>query len=363
MAEQLIGFQVEDTVTGLVISTEKTITFQPFPVVSNFAATTDGETAVDWSADVNRAGTLYVRMYADATTPTDAEIKAGTGAIAGGWVTVTGAGTETGEITGLTAGTDYELFALLVSDSSAPDDSAQATDGFTTQTPASGGVNFDDFKSIVAADSSTDTGTSGNTVDVIGTPTNGMVILIGLARTFSVSQSVGSTIYKESSSGGTSYTDVGDAIGGLVKNNVLCRALTGLTGSTEVYYDYAPQNATTHFISAITLSGVDQDVSNIVHEGNTSSNVTTIDVTIANVTAGSLLLLGASIEGDRTSDNLSASGSVVDPIEVHFGKDVDDAQTRYIGRVENATAGNHTFTLTFDTATDVALSIIEVLPA
>lgn len=362
MAERLIGFRVTDDVTGQILDISKTVTFEPFPVVSAFSATTDGETAVDWAATVNRKGTLYVRVFADGATPTVAAIKAGTGAIAGGSVAVTSTGAKTGNITGLTEGTSYELFAVMVSDSDTPDDSASVTDGFTTDS-ASSGVSYDGYDYIAASVSTTSTGTSSNTVDVVDTPTDGMVIGMSLARTFSATQSLGSTIFKETDSGGTSYIDVGEGADGSVKNNVIWRAYPALTGSTEIYYDYGPQSATTHWIAAIKLSGADQDTANINRVEGIGDNSNDVDCAITGVTAGSILLIGASIEGDRTSDNLVVSDSVDTVDELYTGKDGSNEQTRWLGKISNATAGDHTINISFDTSSDVAISVIEILAA
>lgn len=92
MAERLVEFLVTDNVTGLTLSVSKTVQLEPFPVVATLVATADGETAVDWACSVNRKGTLYVRVYADGSTPTTPSIKAGTGALAGGSISVTSTG-------------------------------------------------------------------------------------------------------------------------------------------------------------------------------------------------------------------------------------------------------------------------------
>lgn len=81
------------------------------PAMTSGAVSNVGETTADFTAEFNRAGTIYYAVLPTASAvPTVAEIIAGTGATASGTISTAGLTTETESITGLTAETAYDLY-------------------------------------------------------------------------------------------------------------------------------------------------------------------------------------------------------------------------------------------------------------
>jgi hypothetical protein len=110
------------------------------PILSSPTGTQTGSTTATIGATTDEAnGTLYGYVSASATPPSDADLKAGTGAVWAGSASVSGTGANTLNATGLTASTGYYAH-LLHTDAAANDSNTVTSAQFTTASGASGTV-------------------------------------------------------------------------------------------------------------------------------------------------------------------------------------------------------------------------------
>ncbi len=105
------------------------------PILSSPTGTATGTTTATIGATTDEGnGTLYGFVSTSATPPSDADLKAGTGAVWAGSVAVSSTGAKTLNATGLTASTGY-YGHLLHSDAAANDSNTVTSAQFTTATP------------------------------------------------------------------------------------------------------------------------------------------------------------------------------------------------------------------------------------
>lgn len=108
------------------------------PILSSPTGTQTGSTTATIGATTDEAnGTLYGFVSTSATPPSDADLKAGTGAVWSGSASVSGTGANTLNATGLTASTGY-YGHLLHTDAAANDSNTVTSAQFTTA--AAGGT-------------------------------------------------------------------------------------------------------------------------------------------------------------------------------------------------------------------------------
>jgi hypothetical protein len=108
------------------------------PTLTSAVGTQTGSTTATIGATTDEGnGTLYGYVSTSATPPSDADLKAGTGAVWSGSAAVSGTGANTLNATGLTASTGY-YGHLLHTDAAANDSNTVTSAQFTT---ASGGAN------------------------------------------------------------------------------------------------------------------------------------------------------------------------------------------------------------------------------
>lgn len=110
------------------------------PVLSSPVGTTTGSTTATIGATTDEAnGTLYGFVSTSATPPSDADLKAGTGAVWAGSAAVSSTGAKTLNATGLTASTGY--YAHLLHTDAATNDSNTVTSAqFTTDAPGGSAI-------------------------------------------------------------------------------------------------------------------------------------------------------------------------------------------------------------------------------
>lgn len=105
------------------------------PVLTSAVGTATGTTTATIGATTDEGnGTLYGFVSTSATPPSDADLKAGTGAVWAGSTTVSSTGAKTLSATGLTASTSYYAH-LLHSDAAANDSNTVTSAQFTTSAP------------------------------------------------------------------------------------------------------------------------------------------------------------------------------------------------------------------------------------
>jgi len=106
------------------------------PVLSSPTGTQTGSTTATIGATTDEGnGTLYGFVSTSATPPSDADLKAGTGAVWAGSVSVSSTGAKTLNATGLTASTGYYAH-LLHTDAAANDSNTVTSAQFTTSAPS-----------------------------------------------------------------------------------------------------------------------------------------------------------------------------------------------------------------------------------
>lgn len=102
------------------------------PVLTSPTGTQTGSTTATIGATTDEGnGTLYGYVSTSATPPSDADLKAGTGAVWSGSAAVSGTGANTLSVTGLTASTGY-YGHLLHTDAAANDSNTVTSAQFTT---------------------------------------------------------------------------------------------------------------------------------------------------------------------------------------------------------------------------------------
>lgn len=106
------------------------------PVLSSPTGTATGSTTATVGATTDEAnGTQYAYVSTSATPPSGADLKAGTGAVWAGSITISSTGANTHSATGLTASTDYYAH-LIHTDAAANDSNIVTSAQFTTSAPA-----------------------------------------------------------------------------------------------------------------------------------------------------------------------------------------------------------------------------------
>lgn len=110
------------------------------PVLTSPVGTATGATTATIGATTDEGnGTLYGFVSASATPPSDADLKAGTGAVWAGSAAVSGTGAQTLNATGLTASTSY-YGHLLHADAAANDSNTVTSAQFTTSAPGGSAI-------------------------------------------------------------------------------------------------------------------------------------------------------------------------------------------------------------------------------
>lgn len=105
------------------------------PVLTSPTGTATGSTTATVGATTDEGnGALYAFVSTSATPPSDADLKAGTGAVWAGSVSVSSIGAKTLNATGLTASTGYYAH-LLHTDAAANDSNTVTSAQFTTNAP------------------------------------------------------------------------------------------------------------------------------------------------------------------------------------------------------------------------------------
>ncbi len=110
------------------------------PVLTSAVGTATGTTTATIGATTDEGnGTLYGFVSTSATPPSDADLKAGTGAVWAGSTTVSSTGAKTLNATGLTASTSY-YGHLLHTDAAANDSNTVTSAQFTTDAPGGSAI-------------------------------------------------------------------------------------------------------------------------------------------------------------------------------------------------------------------------------
>lgn len=110
------------------------------PVLTSAVGTATGTTTATIGATTDEGnGTLYGFVSTSATPPSDADLKAGTGAVWAGSTTVSSTGAKTLNATGLTASTSY-YGHLLHTDAAANDSNTVTSAQFTTSAPGGSAI-------------------------------------------------------------------------------------------------------------------------------------------------------------------------------------------------------------------------------
>lgn len=106
------------------------------PILSSPTGTATGSATATIGATTDEAnGTLYGFVSTSATPPSDADLKAGTGAVWAGSATVSSTGANTLNASGLSASTAYYAH-LLHTDAAANDSNTVTSAQFTTSAPS-----------------------------------------------------------------------------------------------------------------------------------------------------------------------------------------------------------------------------------
>ncbi len=110
------------------------------PILSSPTGTATGTTTATIGATTDEGnGTLYGYVSTSATPPSDADLKAGTGAVWAGSTAVSSTGAKTLNATGLTASTGY-YGHLLHADAAANDSNTVTSAQFTTDAPGGSAI-------------------------------------------------------------------------------------------------------------------------------------------------------------------------------------------------------------------------------
>ncbi|GAL88015.1 conserved hypothetical protein-possibly heme/hemopexin utilization protein huxA [Jejuia pallidilutea] len=296
------------------------------PIFENSTPTSSAvaQTSFTLETDIDEAGTIYYVVVSDgATEPSAAEVKAGTGSGGSGQITTGNATVTTGEftnnfnITGLTAGTAYDIYVVAEDDESSPNLQVSptkidvATASLISLT-VTGLIGDDKVYDDTAAASATGTAVLSGVV-------GGDDVILGGSPTFtfaSANVGVGITI------NATGYTISGADVGKYLLIQPTLSAditakeltITGLTGDDKVYDDTAAASAT----GTAVLSGVEtgDDVSLggaptfTFASANVGTGITvnTSGYTISGTDSGNYTLTQPTLSADITAKELTITG-------------------------------------------------------
>jgi len=184
------------------------------------------DTGFTLNTDINEAGTIYYVVVANgATAPSSAEVKAGTGNGGSGEVTSGNAAVSTGgftnafSVTGLTGGTDYDVYVVAEDDEGTPNLQANPTKIDVTTIKSNQTITFGTLTGKTFGDAAFAlTGTASSSLTVSYASSNTSVATVSGTTVTIVG--AGSTNITASQTGDTNYNAAIDVVQGLTVNTI-----------------------------------------------------------------------------------------------------------------------------------------------
>lgn len=287
------------------------------PVLSSPSASDLQETTVDLGVTTDEDnGTLYWYISASATPPSEADLKAGTGAVASGSQAVSAAGAQAVNNAGTLVGATSYYAHLLHSDAAVNDSNIVTTAQFTTATPD---TTAPTFGSAPAADTigSTTVTLAATASDAVDSSVDHYVVIVADGATAPSGTQVAAGQDSTGSAAIASGNDTG------VNNGVEASiALTGLSASTpyDAYWvaqDSVPNRTSPQLVNFTTLAAANAGLRIPVKNtaGADYPDTTDITVLVYDAVGGteSLQTTGAISSGVLTidSDSVGSVGATV----------------------------------------------------